>query len=916
MQVRLLGPLDVTRAGQVVEIPGLRRKAVLAVLALHPGDVVRADQLIDLVWAGSPPATAANTLQSHVSYLRRVLGHAAIVARPPGYLLSLGTDVQVADGLIGAAKRVGDRAAARSDLEAALALWRGPALTDTVGVPWLEWQAERLTELHLDATLALAEIRLETADHDGLAAELEQLARQHRWNERLHRCLMLALYRVGRQREALAAYQRLRRSLDEDLGIAPSPPLQDLEVAILRQDPVLGARPPVKGTAVVPAQLPAGTNAFSRRRAELAYLDSLVGDGAAHGVPIAVISGMAGVGKTALAVHWGHRVADRFPDGQLYANLRGFHPTGPALDPSDALRGFLDACGVARERIPAGLDAQAALFRSVVNGKRMLVVLDNARDVDQVRPLLPGSPSSAVVITSRNRLAELVIAEGARPLALDLPSRDDARELLVRRLGADRFAAEPEATAELIARCARLPLALAVAAASCAIHPELSVAAVAAQLGGAAGVLSAPSGADGGADVRAVFSWSYRTLGRAAARLFRLAGLHPGTDISAAAAAGLAGLPAAETGRLLAELARAHLLTEPEPGRYAFHDLLRAYAAELALQEESGPDRAAAELRLVDHYLHSAIAAATRLDPRGETIDVPPPAVGCAPVDLPDHDRATAWFVAERSALLATIALAAGRGLDGHTWRLARAMQGFLDRWTYWEDQAANQRLAIDAAGRERLPAVEANAQCSLATAYAQLRRFDAAQQHLERAFDRYGQLPDDEGQAKVQYQLGWLANQQGDADRALRHARLAVHLYRRAGNEVGAARALNSLGWDHALRGDHLRARSRCEQALAQLRRLGDRRFEAAASDSLGFIHHHLGDHRSAIDRYEQAARMYREIGDRFYEADTLHHLGDARLADGDRAAAAAAWRAALAAFPDPTHPDAQAVARKLADR
>ena len=626
MQVRLLGPVDAVVDGEARAVRGLRRKAVLAVLALHAGEVVSTGQLTDAVWGQDAPATAVNTLQSHVSYLRTVLGDkGAILARPPGYLLDLcgdGTDVREAERLLRQAARSPEPAAAVRHLHNALNLWRGRPLADVTGVAWLEEQAERLDLLRLRVEQALSEARLAAGEHAELVPELERMAADHPFDERIVEQLMLALYRSGRQADALAVYQRLRTTLDAELGIGPGQALRDLETAILRQDRALDAPALAAATAAaaplvpVPAQLPPAVPAFTGRSAELASLDALAGldamvpraDGAGPAataeVAICAVSGTAGVGKTALAVHWAHRVAGRFPDGQLYVNLRGFDPGGAGLDPGQALHGFLEAFGVPPARIPEDLAAQSGLFRSLLAGKRILVLLDNARSAEQVRPLLPGSPGCLAIVTSRDKLAGLVATAGARPLALDLLTAADARDLLARRLGADRVAAEPAAIACIIAACARLPLALTIAAARAATSPTFPLAAIAAELREAASALDPFDAGESATDVRTVFSWSYRALSAPAARMFRLLGLHPGPDVAVTAAASLAAVPPGQARALLAELTRAHLLAEHAPGRYAFHDLLRAYASELASAQECPADRASAVHRLLDHYLH------------------------------------------------------------------------------------------------------------------------------------------------------------------------------------------------------------------------------------------------------------------------------------------------------------------------
>ncbi len=595
MQVRLLGPIDILIHGEPRPVHGLRRQAVLAVLALHCGEVVSTDHLMEAVWGGTAPVTASNSMQSHVSYLRGLMGtKTAILTRSPGYLLNLpgdGTDVRLAERLL---RESANSAEAISRLQTALALWRGEPMGELAELPWRPAQSERLNVLRMQLRQALSQARLAAGEHSALVPELEQMVTDCPLDERLHGQLMLALYRSGRQADALAAYHRLRQALDDDLGIEPSQFLRDLQTAILNQDPALNAAPPVAWpgpaapnaaapTTTAPAlpglaQLPSALPGFTGRTAELACLDATMAT-----MALAAISGTAGVGKTALAVHWAHRVAAQFPDGQLYVNLRGFDPAGAgaALEPSLALHGFLDALGVPANRVPEDLAAQSALFRSLVADKRILLMLDNARSADQVRPLLPGSPGCLTLVTSRDQLAGLVAADGAVPLALDLLSTADARDLLTRRLGELRVAAEPAPVDSIITACARLPLALAIVAARAAAHPSFPLAAIAAELAEATSALDPFDGGDLTTDVRAVFSWSYRALGDPAARMFRLLGLHPGPDIAVAAAASLAAVPLGQARAQLTELTRAHLLTEHAPGRYAFHDLLRAYAGEL-----------------------------------------------------------------------------------------------------------------------------------------------------------------------------------------------------------------------------------------------------------------------------------------------------------------------------------------------
>jgi DNA-binding SARP family transcriptional activator len=784
MQVRLLGPVDVVARGEPRPVRGLRRKAVLAVLALRAGEIVSTDLIADAVWAGDTPLTSVNTLQSHVSYLRGVLGDkSTILARPPGYLLDLpgdGTDVRAAERLLreGTEGAAGPAEAVRH-LRAALALWRGRPLADVAGLAWLENQAGQLDLLQLRVRQALSEARLAAGEHAQLIPELEQMAAGHPLDERVAGQLMLALYRSGRQTDALAVYQRLRHTLGEELGIDPGPEARGLHTAILQQDRSLDAPAPAVAAAPmpVPAQLPSAVGVFTGRSAELASLDALVprhGTGGATPVIVAV-SGTAGVGKTALAVHWAHRVAGRFPGGQLYVNLRGFEPAGTALDPGQALRGFLDAFGVPAERIPADTAAQAGLYRSLLAGKQVLIVLDNARSAEQVRPLLPGSPGCLALVTSRDQLAGLVASEGAHPLAVSLLTTPDARDLLARRLGAGRVTAEPAAVTSIIAACARLPLALSVAAARAAISPGFPLAAIAAELHEATSALDPFHGGDDATDVRAVFSWSYRALSTDAARLFRLLGLHPGPDIAPGAAASLAAVPPHRVRVLLGELAGAHLLAEQAPGRYVCHDLLRAYARELAETHDSPDERAAAVHRVLDHYLHTAHKAATAMEPFVNPIRLGDPQPGVVAADPATAEDTLSWFTAEQATLLAAIQLAARTGLSTHSWQLAWTLSTFLLRRGLWHDQAMACQVALDAARRAGDTAGEAHALHRLAVGYAKSGRLAAATPLFQGALRLFETAGDPASQAIIHRSLGWIANRQthpsltGNAGRARR---------------------------------------------------------------------------------------------------------------------------------------------------
>jgi hypothetical protein len=672
---------------------------------------------------------------------------------------------------------------------------------------------------------------------------------------------------------------------------------------------------PGRAGPVVPRQLPTALRHFSGRRGEIAELDRLLdGSPAADAVHVCAISGTAGIGKTTFAVYYAHRVAERFPDGQLYVNLRGFDANGAMMGSGEAIRRFLNALSVPPERIPADLDAQAALYRSHLAGRRMLLVLDNARDAAQVRPLLPGTPGCLVLVTSRSQLTGLIAADGAHPLTLDLLTAEDARLLLSRRLGADRVAAEPVAVAEIIARCARLPLALALMAARAAVRPAVALCVLADELSDTRLRWQALTNDDPDSDVRTVLSWSYQALTPAAARLFRLLGLHPGQDTDALAAASLAGLPVDEVRPLLTELTQASLLYEHVPRRYTFHDLLRDYAAELTHAIDAEQDRRAASGRVLDYYLHSAYSAALLPVPPDDPLTLAPARPGVTQEHHSDQLQAMRWFTAEYRVLLATIGHAAAAGYDTHVWQLTWTVWTFLDRQGHWHDFAAAGRAAVAAADRLADPAVQGWARRILARAYTRLNRFDDADAQLREALALYVKSDDRVGQADTHDYLSILWWRRNGLETALEHAQKYLDLCRAIGHRGRLAGALNGIGWIQTLLGDHVSALDSCDQAMVIFTELGDLHGQAHTWDSLGYAHHHLGHHDQAMDCYQNTLTLVRQLGDRYQEADTLGKLGDVRLATGDPDAARGAWQRALAILGELNHPDADQVRAKLA--
>jgi DNA-binding SARP family transcriptional activator/tetratricopeptide (TPR) repeat protein len=952
MRFSLLGPLVVTDgAGDLVMPAGQRLRVLLAALLLHADMPVPAGALAEMVWDGSPPPAAAETLRSYIRRLRQALGPDAgrIVAGGTGYLIRAAQ--QELDVLEFEALCRGTRAALRADqwqdasaaASRALRLWRAAPLLDVPAealrgkfVPPLEQLRLQVLEDSFDAGFRLGE-------HRELIPRLMDAAAEYPLQERFHAQLMLALANAGRRAQALYAYQEARRVLVGELGIEPGPELRGIQRQILADEgpgndetggdvppgsaePAVAAGPPelhrltsrAAAALAVPRQLPGMAAHFTGRAAELAALDGMLdrASGQQPGpVVISAIGGTAGVGKTALAVRWAHQVAARFPDGQLYVNLLGFGPSGTPVSPGHAIQGFLYALGVPADRIPRDLDARAGLYRSLLAGRRILIVLDNARDGQQVRPLLPAWPGCMVLVTSRNQLVGLSAADGARLLNVDVLSHAEARQLFTARLGAERTAAEPDAVAEIIELCARLPLALVIAAARANSRPRLSLSALAAELRDTQGRLGVLDSADPAASVRAVFSWSTERLSPAAARLFRLLGLHPGPDITTPAVASLVGILLRHARQALDELIRAHLLTEQSSGRYAFHDLLRTYAAEQATTTETGATRRAATHRIVSHYLHTAHRGSMVLDPQRDPLTPALPPQGATAEQLTDFDEAMGWFEAEHKNLLAVLTLAAQAGLDAHAWQLAWAMTVFLDWRGHWDDWAAAQRIAIQAADRLGDTAGRVASYRLAASACRNLGNYDEAYSLLGTALDLSRELGDPIIEARIRQHLAVICDYQERPADSLQHCGQALLLFQAAGHRAGQAQTLNNLGWAHTLLGDPQRGRTLCLRALAMCRRVGDRAGEASTWDSLGYAEHQLGRYDKAATCYNRALGLYGELGYRFRAADTLTHLGDTHRTAGDAQGARQAWLQALEIYEDLHLPYADRVRDKLGE-
>lgn len=660
--------------------------------------------------------------------------------------------------------------------------------------------------------------------------------------------------------------------------------------------------PPV--VSAPPRQLPPSSRHFVGRTAELDALASFAMADEAPTVVITAIAGTAGIGKTTLATRWANAVRSRYPDGQLHVDLRGFDHRAE-LDPAQVLHGFLESLGVAASAMPGDLDSRSALYRGLLAERRVLIMLDNARSAEQIRPLLPNSSTCLVLITSRNRLDSLVVHEGAHRLSLDVLPADDAARVLACHIAPSRIAAEPEAVADLVQLCARLPLALSIVAARAANQPFLALDQLAEQLRDERDRLDTLDLGEHDLDFRAVVSWSCRVLSPGAARLFRLLGVHPGPDIDAVACTALLG-----DGRvrpLLTELTAAHLLDEHRPGRYRFHDLLRVYAQECAENEE--PDLDQVKVRVLDHYLNAALAADCHVLPWREGVFRPAPSPEAIPYVTGYHD-AMAWLVTENATLLAIVDFAARNGFAGHVGRIAWALNTFLNRTGQRHEREAVLRKALAVARDDEARMIALPA---LARALFRLGRHEEAQALFDDAAALVAGRDDDAAKIRVLMGNADLFEQQKLHDKALECLQRMWSLVRNLPNPMLHADALSRIARQRVRLGAPAEALGLAERALDLYRGIDHRDGEAYACITLGFTHQALGGYEQALEWFELALATDRELGVRYWEAEALNQIGDTHRMWGARDKAVAAWSAAAAILDGLHHPDGLDVRAKL---
>jgi DNA-binding SARP family transcriptional activator len=933
LEFRVLGPVEATTGEQPVALGGSRPLIVLAGLLLHANQVVSVDKLSRWLWDEDDQRRSKGALQTYVLRVRKALGDAGSIRTERG-----GYRIEVDEAALdltrfrrlaahGKAAAAGGRLRHSADLLAkALAQWRGAPMVNVESdalhrdeVPQLLEERLRVREQWADALLGLG-------DYETVIPGLTRWTREHPLRERLHEQLMIALYRSGRQADALAVYRKISSLLAEELGLDPGASLQRAHHVILTGEQagdfsvgagagryLLGPEP------LIPRQLPADLGGFAGREADLKALWALVQDAqpderAAAGqasTPIASIEGMGGIGKTTLAVHFGHEVADRFPGGQILVNLRGYGPGDP-VEPAAALETMLTSLGVPADRIPSDLDGRAALWRTHSAGRRLLILLDNAGSTDQVRSLLPG-PGCLVLVTSRWQLRTLVATHGAHRVALDELAQEDAITLLAATIGVDRVESDREAAERFVEYCGRLPLAIRILAVRADQFVDVPLTRFVAELDREHDRLGSFDLADGElTNIRAVFSHSYQALDEKAARLLRLLGLPTGTDISAPAAAAIAGLAVSEARASLEMLVSAYLIGGSRPGRYQFHDLIRVYAAELSHRFDDIDTRQAAIERLLDWYRGSALNASRILRPERHHILISPDDLTTG-ADFTCHQDALDWFDEEAGNLVAAVRFAFREGRYEQCWQLAWLLQSFfiirarLDEWRSVFDVALRAaRLSGNRPG-------EAGILSGLGVAHGIARLHDDSLRYLQQVLELQRELGAREGEARAQYNLALAAGKHGEHDRAYGHAIEALRLVRELDLTNLEPDVMQAVGDISSSMGRHEVALELADDVLAIWRRRGVVDDERFALRSRGTALIGLARHEEGVACLRLAVEMFFTRGELYEGADVLAQLGEVLLRLGDWADARDCWLRAVRVLTELSHPDAEDVRAKL---
>ena len=892
LRVDLLGPLEVSLDGRGLTVPGAKARIALAALALTPGRPVSMTRLVSYLWADQLPVNPRASLYTVITRLRQALEADVITAAAESYTLRVdpeAVDLYRFRSLLGTPSH---NSGELVRVEQALALWRGRPLEDIRSDLLQTDHADRLRDEWLAARERRIDLLLDAGGHHEVIDELRELVRTDPLRESLWNRLVVALYRAGRQADALAAYQEIRTRLRDELGLDPEPGLQQVHQAVLTQASSLD--PPVRADpATRPEQLPADTHRPTGRRSYLDRLDELLDR--YPGALVAALDGAAGVGKTTLAVHWAHRVRDDFPAGQLYVNLRGYG-IGRPVEPETALELMLRSLGIEPERIPPGVDARSALLRTTLSGRRALVLLDNARDTEQVRPLLPGS-GSVVLVTSRSQLRGLVAVDGAHRLTVEPLADDEAAGLLRHVIGSGRADAEPVAVTELVGLCARLPLAILLAGDRANRQPGTPLAELAEELRTERGRLDGLDlGDDPATDLRTVFSWSYRALPPAAARAFRLLGIAPGPDIMIRGAAALLGETEPATRQLLDALVNANQLQLKRSGRYELHDLIRTYASELAHDVDTATDRRAAQVRLLRWYQRSAFEARAQVHPSEfdtSGLDLDPTVV---PPRLASGRDALAWYNAEHANLPAAIRLAFELGEYRLCWSLAFA--NWIALWVRkaWTEMIDEHELGREAARRDGDRVAEGNMLGGIGAAYRGSGDPARAVEAQTAALTILREAGDEANRATALSNLGAANRDLGRYDEALADFDEAYAIDQARGETGNMAISLHQTALTLTAAGRYEEAIVKAEAAVELFRTTGNplhgqgRALQAAAA-----AHARLGHVDEAIARSRAAATIFAEVGDQWQLSSTLRTLGALLRDNGQPAAARDVWQEAI---------------------
>ncbi|MBB6435527.1 AfsR/SARP family transcriptional regulator [Streptomyces candidus] len=954
----LLGPVRAWRDGEPVPAGSPQQRALLALLLLREGRTATAAELIDGIWGGEPPSQALAALRTYASRLRKTLGADVLVSESGGYAIRPergALDLAVAQQLAAeaeAARTAGDRCGARTLLARAIGLWDGEALASVPG-PYAQSQRARLEEWLLQLTETRLDLDLEVGCHAEAVAELTALTAAHPLRERLRELLMLALYRCGRQAEALAVYADTRRLLADELGVDPRPELSRLQQRILAADTELAEpveTPPSAVPAVVlPAQLPASVPDFTGRATLVRELGERLAHAETSVMAVSALAGIGGVGKTTLAVHVAHAARPHFPDGQLYVDLQGAGAR-PA-EPETVLGSFLRALGTPDTAIPDSLDDRAALYRSTLDGRRVLVLLDNARDASQVRPLLPGTPGCAALVTARTRMVGLA---GAHLVDLDVMSPEEALQLFTRIVGEERVAAEREASLDVVAACGFLPLAIRIAAARLAARRTWTVSVLAAKLADERRRLDELQAGD--LAVKATFELGYGQLEPAQARAFRLLGLADGPDLSLAAAAAVLDLPLYDAEDLLEALVDTSLLESASPGRYRYHDLVRLYARACAERDEQPPgERESALSRLLDFYLATAAGVYALERPGDRLVDHLEP-VGRTGLQFTDRHDAQDWLYREAGPLLACVRQSAGPGTVRRAADLLWAARDLGESGANareYESTAQAVRTAAHALGDER---TEGRALLNLADVHSTSGRFDRAkleaeqagvlataagdlltscwalnalaimaiyqnhhhegEDHLTRAIAGFRKLDDQPGEASALCNLSRIRLATGHTTSAVSLAQQGIRVYDKMGHHLRGANGRYALGLALAEDGRHEAASAQLHQALDVFRDTRQRLWEGMTLFRMAEVDLAARRPAQAAAKAEQALTVLRGIGGEWRRGNVLSVLGSALHEVGQDGRAQVCWHEALAIFEESDAPQAEEVRRLMAAR